>query len=100
MKLEIVKKPVMTEFVIIDGTEFVLSHLLASISEIMETEENDKYGEYSLRDYELSYHDTMNKLVEMGCVKTYTGPRQAHCYCLANEKGLAELRDAIYELCD
>jgi len=96
MKINITEKPVMTKFVTINGVEFELSRLYGSIYQIMnETEENDHYGEYSLRSYELNDKETMDKLVAMGYVKNYTGSRMANLYCMANEKGLKELLNAL-----
>ena len=98
MKLQIYEKPVMTKFIIINGVEFQLGHLLCCLEEIKDTKENDLYGDYSLREYELSHPNEMNELVKMGLVKNFTGPRMANCYCMKDEKKIDKLRDALYDL--
>ena len=97
MKIEIIERPVITKFAIIDGEEFDLGDLYASLNEILETEENDKYGEYSLRDYELHDKKTMDKLVEMGLVKNFIGSRMANLYCVKDAKRTEELLNMLYE---
>ena len=98
MDMKIYEKPIITKFVMIDGEEFKFNELCASLEQISETNENDRYGDYSLRGYELYYPDVMNKLVEMGLVKNYTGSRMADLYCMKDEKGIRDLLDALYKL--
>ena len=98
MEIKMYEKPVITKFVTVNGVEFKLGELFCCLEEIRRTEENDHYGEYSLRGYELSYPDEMDKLVEMGLVKNYTGSRMANLYCMKDEKGIEDLLDRLYEL--
>lgn len=98
MEIEIYKKPVITEFVMIDGVEFELGELLCCLEEIRRTEPDDHYGDYSLRDYELSHPNEMDKLVKMGLVKNYTGSRMANLYCIKDGKGIDDLLNKLYEL--
>lgn len=98
MEIKIYEKPITTKFVMIDGEEFQFNHLFAAIEQIMETRENDTYGDYSLRGYELYHPDVIDKLVEMGLVKNYTGSRMADLYCMKDEEGLKKLLDTLYEL--
>lgn len=99
MKIEITERPVMVKFINIDGIEFVLGDLYETINQLMgSTMENDRYGEYSLREYELYDYETAEKLVKLGYVKNYTGSRMANLYCMADENRLRELLDKIYEI--
>lgn len=98
MDIKIYEKPVMTKFVVVNGVEFELGNLFGCLEEIRRTEVDDHYGDYSLRDYELSYPNEMNKLVEMGLVKNYIGSRMANLYCMKNEKEIEDLVEKLYEL--
>ena len=98
MDIRIYKKPIMTKFIVINGIEFEASHLFGCLEEIRQTKEDDHYGDYSLRNYELSYPDEMDKLVKMGFVKNYTGSRMANLYCMKDEKGIEDLMTKLYEL--
>lgn len=97
-EIKIYEKPVIVKYVSIDGEEFCLDELFCCINEIRNTEEGDNYGDYSLRGYELSYPNTMDKLVKMGLVKNYTGSRMANLYCMKDEAGIDRLVAAINEL--
>ena len=92
------EKPVMTRFVVINGEEFKTSELYLSLDQIMETEEDDSYGDYSLRDYQIVHQEVMDQLVNMGLVKNYTGSRMANLYCMKNKKGVEDLFNTLYEL--
>lgn len=98
MDIKKYEKPVMVDFIYVNGVEFEARHLFCCLEEIKKTKENDIYGDYSLRDYELHYPDAMNKLVEMGLVKNYTGSRMANLYCMKDEKGIDELLKCLYDL--
>lgn len=99
MNIEIKEKMIPTKFVIIDDEEFELGELICSLDEISSrTEENDDLGDYSLRDYELSFPNTMDKLVKLGLVKNYTGSRQANLYCLKDAEGVDRLLETLYDL--
>jgi hypothetical protein len=99
MDIKIYKKPVVTEFVMIDGKEFELGELESSLIQIMEqTEENDSWGDYSLRSYELYNYEVTNELVKMGLVKNYTGSRMADLYCMKDEKKIKDLLHTLYEM--
>lgn len=97
--VQIYKKPVMIKFATIDKEEFELSKLYSCLEQIIEeTLEDDHYGAYSLRDYELCYPKAMDKLVEMGLVKKYTGTRMANLYCAKDKKGMKNLLNALRKL--
>lgn len=98
MDVKIVEKMVAIKFVIIDDEEFELGKLICSLDEISDTEEDDDFGDYSLRDYELSFPNTMDKLVKLGLVKNYTGSRQANLYCLKDAEGVDNLLETLYDL--
>lgn len=99
MDIKIYEKPVVTKFATIDGEEFELSKLYSCLEQIKEeTLENDHYGGYSLRSYELCYPEAMDKLVEMGLVKKYIGSRMAHLYCMKDKKGIKNLLSLLHEL--
>ena len=95
--MKIYEKPVMTKFCKVNGVEFELGALLCCIDEILTTHDDDKYGDYSLRDYELSHQEEMDRLVDMGLVKYYIGSRMAKLYCVKDRKGLEDLRTEIYD---
>lgn len=94
---EIIEKPVITKFVIINNKEIELNDLLSGIIQILEeTNENDTFGDYSLRDYELNCSiDTINILVELDLVKNYTGSRMANLYCIKNKEALSNFYDEL-----
>lgn len=98
MEIRTYEKPVLTTFATVNGIEFVLSELLCCLEEIRRTQEDDRYGEYSLREYELSYPCEMDKLVKMGLVKNYTGSKMANLYCMKDELEIEELMTALYKL--
>ena len=99
MEIKIYEKPVITKFVTVNGVEFELGNLVCCLEEIRQrTKENDHWGDYSLRDYELSYPEDMDKLTQMGLVKNYTGSRMANLYCMKDEKGINDLIRTLYEL--
>lgn len=100
MKIEVYEKPVITKFISVDGVEFELGVLLCCLEEIRRTEKDDHYGDYSLREYELSYPNEMNKLVEMGLVHNYIGSRMANLYCIKDIVKIDELIKAIYDMED
>lgn len=96
MEIKIYEKTVVTEFVMIDGKEFELGELESSLIQLLEqTEENDRWGDYSLRDYELYNCEVVDELVKMGLVKNYTGSRMADLYCMKDEK---KIRDLLHTL--
>lgn len=95
-------KNVPTLFVELNGDEFNARSVLRALNEILNTEEDDQYGEYSLRDYELSYdsYHICKTLVDMGLVRNYVGPRMANLYCIASgyTETLENLMATIYDL--
>ena len=98
MDIKMYEKPIITRFVSINGVEFEYGVLFCCLEEIRGTQTGDHYGEYSLRDYELSYPKDMDKLVEMGLVKNYTGSRMANLYCLKDEEAIERLVCDLYDL--
>lgn len=98
MEIKVYGKPVMTKFVVLNGEEFQLSEVYVSLEQIMNTKEDDFWGDYSLRDYQLYSQEVMDYLVDMGLVKNYPGPRMANLYCMKDEKGIEKLQEILYEL--
>lgn len=98
--MKLVKEPIIVDFIEFDdGNKFEYSKLINTITDFLtNTIENDKYGEDSLRDYELVDKDVANYLVKLGLVKSYIGPRMSHCYCMKDMRGLEKLIDDIYNL--
>ena len=98
MNIEIYEKPVVIKFVMVDGVEFELSELICVLDQLLDaTKENDRYGDYSLRSYELYDYDITNKLVQMGLVNRYIGSRMAELYCMKDETKINALLDAVYD---
>lgn len=97
MEISIYEKPVIEKFVSINGVEFILGELLCCLEEIRGTGVDDRYGEYSLRYYEVSHPDEMDKLVKMGLVKNYTGSRMANLYCMKDANAINDLIDKLYD---
>lgn len=95
MEIKLYEKPVITKFVEIDGEEFLLSEMYGALTQMLETRENDCYGEYSFRNYELDSYEATQKLVKMGLVKNYTGSRMADLYCIKDKKGIEELLEEL-----
>ena len=99
LKVNIFEKPVITKFVMVGNEEFELDTLYSCLNQLLrETQEDDHYGEYSLRAYELEDKNTMDKLVNLGLVKNYTGSRMANLYCMKDENGINQLLNTLYDL--
>lgn len=102
MKFEIIEKMIPTKFVVLNGVEFELSNLFCCLHQILnQTKIDDKYGDYSLRDYELEYYLETQKLVEFGWVKHYRGSRMANLFCVKSEETyqiMADLLRQLYEI--
>ena len=102
MKFEVIEKLVPTKFIMLNGVEFEHSNLIGCLSQILNlTEIDDRYGEYSLRGYELEYYSETKTLVKFGWVKNYTGSRMADLYCVKDEdsyKVMRDLLDVLYEV--
>ena len=65
---------------------------------MLDTEEDDRFGDYSYRDYDLSVDESYyNCLIKLGLVKNFTGPRQANCFCAAKgaKKSLEEFLEKL-----
>lgn len=98
MEINMYEKPVTTRFVSVNGVEFKFGVLLCCLEEIRTTEVDDHYGDHSLRDYELSHPNEMNKLVKIGLVKNYTGSRMANLYCMQDKEEIEKLVNVLYDL--
>jgi hypothetical protein len=96
-KIKIFTKLIPITFLTIKDEEFEADKLLCAINELEETEEDDKYGEYSIKRYEVSDIVTMEKLVKLGYAKTYIGTRMARFYCVTDKNKLNELRKSYWE---
>ena len=97
MNIMIYPKTVVKKFVSINNMEFDYGELSLSIEQMLETRENDSTGDYSLRDYEVSYPDVLDKLVYLDLVKKYKGSREATLYCVKDKKRLEILMDFLQE---
>ena len=104
MKLEVYEKTIPIKFVKLGDEEYRLEDVIVALSDMIEeTREGDRYGDYSLRDYELSADVGIYKwFVEQGIFKNYTGSRMANLFCLAEGKRdeAKELRDQLWEMSD
>ena len=102
MQFEVIEKMIPTKFIVLNGVEFELGNLIGCLSQFLNsTEINDRYGEYSLRSYELDYWKETQNLVEFGWVKNYTGSIMADLYCVKDEesyKTMSNLLDKLYSL--
>lgn len=99
MDIKIYEKLIPTKFVKVDGVEFEMGDLCCALEQMLNTKENDTYGDYSLRDYELSCgYDTMEKLVNMGLVKNYTGSRMANLFCVKDKAKIEKIVEKLYEM--
>lgn len=98
MNIKLYEKPIITKFVTINDEEFELKDLYGALYQIQQTKEDDHYGDYSLRDYNLDSKETMDKLVKIGLVKNYTGPRMANLYCMKDENSINDLLNTLYKL--
>lgn len=96
--IKVYKKPIIKDFVEILGEEYLLEDILLSISEIENTKENDRYGDYSLRDYELSDYKTIELLCKLDLVKNYRGERMANLYCVKNKEKLENFKEKLLNL--
>lgn len=102
--MEIFEKLEPIEYVKLNGKEFKARSVISALCDMLDTSEDDRYGDYSLRDYELSSDiEIYDTLAEMGLVKHWIGSREARLYCRAagaTEKlkaMLNELYDSIDE---
>jgi len=96
LNIDFLEKPVIVNFIKIDGKEYPARNILGAISEIEDTATNDRFGDYSLRDYEIYHIEEMDALVKLGLVKNYTGSRMANLYCVKDKEKLIEYRNMIY----
>ena len=98
MEIRKYDKMVKVDYISLNGIEFETRDLFGALEELSNTKADDKWGEYSLREYELNYYDSIKKLVDLGYVKNYTGSRMANLYCIANEEEFKELKEKLYSL--
>ena len=99
IKYEFKTKLVPTTYITIDGEEYCLADMYAAIGDMLDTEEDDEFGDYSYRDYDLSVDKNYyNCLIKLGLVKNFTGPRQANCFCVA--KGAKKSLEKFLERLD
>lgn len=77
-------KNIPTLYITIKDKEYDLFIMIRAIEDMLDTNEDDHYGEYSYRDYELNspiaYYEC---LVKLGLVKNYVGSREANLFCMA-----------------
>ena len=82
--MKIFEKLEPVKYVEINGKEFRVRSVISALCDILDTDEDDRYGDYSLRDYELSSDiEIYDTLVEMKLVKHWIGSREARLYCRA-----------------
>lgn len=92
-------KMIPTTYIDVNNISFRAGDLLLAIDELEDTSDIG-CGEYAIKDYEVSDIKTMDKLVEMGVAKTFTGSRMAKLYCVNDEAALNELRSLCEEALD
>lgn len=101
VKIECFEKMEPIKYVRINGEDFRKSEMCSVINQIlMNTKEDDHYGDYSLHDYEIdASSEVIDCLVKLGYVRNYTGSRMANLYCIAKGKTeeLEELLNTIYK---
>ena len=97
MTIELITKASVTHYIKINGVSFEIHKLLTCLNEIDATEEDSSCGEGCLRSYQITHISEMRKLVELGFVRNYTGPRMSNCFHMASEKEIGELKKLIYE---
>ena len=82
--MKIYEKLEPVKYVEINGKEFRASSVISALCDMLDTDEDDSYGDYSLRDYELATDtEIYDTLAEMGLVKHWIGSREARLYCRA-----------------
>ena len=98
MNVEKYKKLVEMDFIRVDEFEFRSDNLFETLHILNQTMENDKYGEYSVRGYELPDSYTIESLIKLDLVKNYTGPRMADCYCIKDKDKFDKFYEEINNL--
>lgn len=99
MKFEVIERLVPTKFIVLNGVEFECSNLIGCLHQFLDnTNIDDRYGDYSLREYELDFYTETKKLVEFGWVANYTGSRMAKLYCVKSEESYKIMNDLLDEL--
>lgn len=79
--MKIYSKIIEIPMIEINGIKFDARDLFRALNELNQTESTDRYGDYSLRDYELSCdYETIEGLVTLGYAFTFMGERQAKLY--------------------
>ena len=101
MKLEVYEKIIPIKMIKLGEKEYTLDDVREALNDMLDhTNEDDRYGEYSLRDYELSSDIKIYEwFVKEGLFKNYTGSRMANLFCLAKGKTseVEELRNFLCE---
>ena len=96
--MHLITKNIPTKYLVLDnGQEVNLNHFLKTIEDFVEADLDDM-GEYGLRNYEVSYVDLADILVEMNLLKMVNGPRMANIYAVADRAKLCLLYGDILEL--
>ena len=94
--MKIVKEPIINNFIILDdGTKFLYEELVSTITQMLNTTENDFWGDNSFRDYEVSNLEVADYLVKLGCVKRHIGPRQSTLYFARDKEKLEKFLEKI-----
>lgn len=98
MVVKKIRKIVEMYYITVDGYEFREDILFETLGILSQTMENDRYGEYSVRDYDLPDYETIEALIKLGLVKNYTGPRMADCFCVKDKKKFDEFYEKVNSL--
>ena len=94
--MKIIKESIVKDFIILDdGTKFLYEEFVSTITQMLNTTENDYWGEDSFRDYEVANLEVADYLVKLGYVKRHIGPRQATLYCVANKEKLENFLEDV-----
>lgn len=99
--IQIYEKPVLTQYILMDGVEFELSALISCLWDILDTDEHDRTGKYSLAYNDISDIQTMNKLVSLGLVEKYedySGMWMEQYYCIHDKNNVRELLKELHAM--
>ena len=97
--MKVVNRVKIESCIVHNGKEISIREILCAFSNLENTKENDSWGDYSLRDYELSCdYDAIMYLVDMGVVKNYTGSRMANLFCIKDNDLFEKLRNYFYDI--
>jgi len=98
MNIKTYYKPVLEQYVMINGISFQIKKLLDSLVKIQITKENDdqeSFGYYSLHEDSVKDLDTLEKLVKLDFVKKYQNSIGTNCYCQIDANKIVDLKNEL-----